>query len=440
MRGRISFCVVGLLACDVGLGPSANALPSYARQTGLPCSGCPTTALELNNGGRLIKLLGYTDRAQNTSITAESTTRRASLNLLQNLPLSVFLETSMTSTKVPQPATQNWNFEFPQDVSLFLAGAWATHVGSFLQIAVDSGVGLRVAEESTGAMARDGRTKPEPQRRGCPRADGFPDIAEGSHWAGSEAMMRRFTASMTFETSATMVLLSFAALAGCKHSAPANAGLKATAQGTALVESSGGHQVGATGTALKDPLVVQVNDDHGTAVPGALVEFHGSAGVSFDPAAVLTDASGQATTSITLGAIAGRYEWSAVTPGKNKAVPLEIVETALGYQQRVGSVLADKYCSRCHDSESSPERVSNYDNLEVKPHPFTDGSTLNKMTDADLTSIILHGGPALNRSALMPLNGNTLSAADVKALIAYARAVSDPSYQQAGTVYAGPNL
>jgi len=40
----------------------------------------------------------------------------------------------------------------------------------------------------------------------------------------------------------------------------------------------------------------------------------------------------------------------------------------------------------------------------------------------------------------MPLNGNTLSAADVKALIAYARAVSDPSYQQAGTVYAGPNL
>ena len=193
--------------------------------------------------------------------------------------------------------------------------------------------------------------------------------------------------------------------------------------------------MGATGTALKDPLVVQVNDDQGNAVPGALVEFHGPAGVSFDPSAVLTDSSGQATTSVTLGTISGRYQINAVTPGKTKSVSLDIVETALDYQERVGAILADKYCSRCHDPESSPQRVSNYDNLEVKPHPFTDGNTLNKMSDADLTSIILHGGPALNRSALMPPYGNTLTATDVKALIAYTRAVSDPPYQPPGTVY-----
>jgi hypothetical protein len=163
-----------------------------------------------------------------------------------------------------------------------------------------------------------------------------------------------------------LALFALAAVAGCKHSAPPAAGLKATAAGSAIVESSGGHQVGVTGTVLKDPLVVQVNDDQGTAVPGALVEFHGSAGVAFDPAVMLTDSSGQATTLVTLGSIAGRYQLSAVTPGKSKPVSLDIVETALGYQQRVGSILADKYCNRCHDSESSPERVSNYDNLEVK--------------------------------------------------------------------------
>jgi mono/diheme cytochrome c family protein len=246
--------------------------------------------------------------------------------------------------------------------------------------------------------------------------------------------MRRLTASTIFGTA--LALLSFTLLAGCKHFAPANAGLKATAQGTALVETSGGQQVGVTGTVLRDPLVVQVNDDKGTAVAGALVEFHGSAGVNFDPAAVLTDSSGQATTSVTLGAIAGRYQLTALTPGKSKPVSLDIVETALGYQQRVGEILADRYCNRCHDPESSPERVSNFDNLEVKPHPFTDGNTLNKMSDGDLTSIILHGGPALNRSALMPPYGNTLSAADTKALIAYTRAVSTPPYQPAGTVYA----
>jgi mono/diheme cytochrome c family protein len=246
-------------------------------------------------------------------------------------------------------------------------------------------------------------------------------------------MKRQVTASTPFTCTILVALLP---LAGCKHYAPATAGLKATAAGTAIIESSGGHQVGVTGTALKDPLVVQVNDDQGTAVPGALVEFHGTAGVSFDPAAVLTDSSGQATTLVSLGAVAGRYQINAVTPGKSKPVALGVVETALDYQQRLGSILADQYCNRCHDSESSAQRVSNFDNLEVKPHSFADGGTLNKMSDADLTAIILHGGSALNRSALMPPYGNTLSASDVRALISYTRAVADPPYEPAGTVYA----
>ena len=248
-------------------------------------------------------------------------------------------------------------------------------------------------------------------------------------------MTMRSTVRATLRISACMALLALALLAGCKHAAPPAAGLKGTAEGSALVETSGGKQVGVTGTALKDPLVVQVNDEQGTAVPGALVEFHGSAGVHFDPAMMLTDSSGQATTLVTLGTIAGRYRLSAMTPGKSKPVSLDIVETALAYQQRVGSILADKYCVRCHDQESSPERVSNFENLEVKPHPFAEGETLNKMSDADLTSIIQHGGPALSRSALMPPYGNTLSAADVRALIAYIRAVADPPYEPAGTVY-----
>ena len=230
-------------------------------------------------------------------------------------------------------------------------------------------------------------------------------------------------------------MIALVALAACKRSVPPDGGLKATAAGTAIVESSGGHQVGVIGTALKDPLVVQVNDDQGTAVPGALVEFHGSSGVRFDPAVLITDSSGQATTSVTLGTVAGRYKLSATTPGKSKPATLEIIETALGYQQRVGSILADKYCSRCHDPESSPERVSNFENLAVKPHPFTEGNTLNKMSDSDLTSIIQHGGPALNHSALMPPYGNTLTAADVRALVSYIRAVADPPYQPAGTIY-----
>jgi mono/diheme cytochrome c family protein len=249
-------------------------------------------------------------------------------------------------------------------------------------------------------------------------------------------MKKQFPESALIACTLLAPLLSLLPLEGCKQSVHPSTGLKATAAGTAIVESSGGHQVGATGTALKDPLVVQVNDEQGTAVSGALVEFHGPAGISFDPVTALTDSSGQATTSVSLGAVAGRYQLNVVTPGKSKAATLVVVETALDYQLRLGSIIADQYCNRCHDSESSAERVSNFDNLQVKPHAFSDGATLNKMSDADLMSIILHGGPALNRSALMPPYGNTLSAADVRALISYTRAVADPPYEPAGTVYA----
>jgi mono/diheme cytochrome c family protein len=234
------------------------------------------------------------------------------------------------------------------------------------------------------------------------------------------------------------VLLSSLVLAGaaCTRK-PGAAAPKPTGFGAALVESSGGKQMGATGTVLAQPVVVQVNDDQGNAVAGALVEFGGPAGVSFDPPSGLTDSSGQLSTNVALGSMAGRYQLTAHTSTKaQKAVELKIEEIALGYQQQLGFQLDNKYCARCHDPESTPERVSNYDNLEVKPHPFTEGDTLNKMSDADLTAIIGHGGPALNKSALMPPYGYTLSKTEIEALIAYIRLISDPPYHASGTVYA----
>ena len=240
---------------------------------------------------------------------------------------------------------------------------------------------------------------------------------------------------MTRRPVACAVLLLTTIGTGCKHPSTPSSGLKPTATGSAIVVSSGDKQAAPTGSVLANPLVVQVNDDQGNSVTGALVEFHGPAGVLFDPAAVLTDSSGQATTAVRLGTIGGLYEVSATTPGKSHPVTLQIAETALGYQQQLGSILQDKYCSRCHDPESSAAQVSNYDNLAVKPHAFTDGNTYNKMSNADMLSIIQHGGPALNRSALMPPYGNTLSPTDVQAVIAYIRVMADPPYRPAGTVY-----
>lgn len=207
--------------------------------------------------------------------------------------------------------------------------------------------------------------------------------------------------------------------------------------GTAVVESSGGKQIAAAGTTLPQPVIVQVNDEQGNAVTGALVQFQGPAGVVFDPAAGLTDSSGQLSTNVSLGGQAGRYRISALTITKDKQpATMSLEEIALDYQGILGRQLNDQYCSRCHDPESTPERVSNYDNLAVKPHPFTEGETLNKMSDADLVAIISHGGPALNKSPLMPPYAYTLSKTDIQALISYIRAVSDPPYRVPGIVYA----
>jgi mono/diheme cytochrome c family protein len=237
--------------------------------------------------------------------------------------------------------------------------------------------------------------------------------------------------------SLIMVTLLAVSASSCSHKAAPVVPRKLAAFGAAIVESSGGKQTTQAGTALPQPLIVQVNDQQGSAVAGALVEFSAAPGVTFDPADALTDSSGQVTTNITLGGTAGRYQLTASTTDKSREnITLTIEEIALGYQQTLGRQLNDQYCERCHNPESTVERVSNFDNLEIKPHAFTEGDTLNKISDADLTAIISYGGPALNKSALMPAWGNTISKSDIQALISYIRAVSDPPNRNTGPMYA----
>jgi hypothetical protein len=127
--------VLVLLFASAVNPPKVEAVPSYARQTGLACSGCHYTPPELNPAGRRFKLTGYVDRADETKvIKTDGGKKRAALDLLASLPLSAWLEASFTSTKSPVPGTQNGSIEMPQDVSLFLSGAWTSHVGSFMQM------------------------------------------------------------------------------------------------------------------------------------------------------------------------------------------------------------------------------------------------------------------------------------------------------------------
>ncbi|MGA7847976.1 MAG: hypothetical protein WCA13_02625 [Terriglobales bacterium] len=135
----VAVAIVVLLVFAALNPPSAMAVPSYARQTGLSCNGCHYTPPELNPAGRRFKLLGYVDRGDQTkTVTSEGKKTHAALDLLASLPLSVMFEASFTNTNSAVPTTQNGSFEFPQDISLFLAGAWTSNVGSFLQVTYDT--------------------------------------------------------------------------------------------------------------------------------------------------------------------------------------------------------------------------------------------------------------------------------------------------------------
>ena len=224
---------------------------------------------------------------------------------------------------------------------------------------------------------------------------------------------------------------------GCSRKTSSPGTPAATGHGAAIVLSSGDKQIGSAGSVLDQPIVVQVNDAQGNAVTGAPVWMQGRNDVRFDPANGITDSSGQFTTSVALGGMGGRYQIAAyTTDNSGKRVDTKFEEIALGYMQGLGAQLNDQYCSRCHSNESTPERVSNYDNLNTKPHPFTEGDTLNKLSDEDLAAIVTHGGGALNKSPEMPPFGFTLSKSDIQALVAYIRAVADPPYRASGLAYA----
>ena len=237
---------------------------------------------------------------------------------------------------------------------------------------------------------------------------------------------------------ALLAALALMTTAGCQRvSQPATPAAKGF--GAAIVDIGGESQVAGVGAPLDQPVVAQVNDAQGNGVAGALVQFSAAGGVRFDPPAGLTGSDGQFSTMARLGGESGRYVLAATTRDKaGKSLKVTFPEIALDYQQTLGRQLNEKYCSRCHNPESTAERVSNHDNLSVPPHSFSDGATLNKISQANLIQIISRGGAALGKSPQMPPYSPTLSASDIEALAAYVRAVADPPYRPRGVFDANP--
>lgn len=124
---------IGVIAVAAGvllLAPRrAQALPSYARQTGQQCAACHNGFPELTPYGRLFKLNGYTFGGGTSDLP----------------PVAGMSLNSFNHTKASQPGGAAQHFG-PNDnlasdqTSLFYGGAITDHLGAFAQLTYD-GVG-----------------------------------------------------------------------------------------------------------------------------------------------------------------------------------------------------------------------------------------------------------------------------------------------------------
>ena len=109
----------------------------------------------------------------------------------------------------------------------------------------------------------------------------------------------------------------------------------------------------------------------------------------------------------------------------------------LSYQQAQGKRIVYQQCVWCH-ADATPAGPSNRSNLTPVPTLLNDGATLNAESDEYMQNIITLGGTAMGKSAMMPPYGRMFSAAEIRSVIAFTRAIAQPPYQpsaRAGSQY-----
>lgn len=107
-------------------------IPSFSRQTKLPCAACHYQFPELTPFGRLFKLNGYTLTGL-VPISSTDTAGNVTLALAPIPPASAMVIGSVTNLARAKPETQNNTAQFPQQASLFVGGQIAPKVGAFTQ-------------------------------------------------------------------------------------------------------------------------------------------------------------------------------------------------------------------------------------------------------------------------------------------------------------------
>jgi len=97
---------------------------------------------------------------------------------------------------------------------------------------------------------------------------------------------------------------------------------------SSMVLASGGGQTGKVGSSLAQPAIVKVLASDNQGVPGVAVTFAAPTGGAVGSTSVVTDANGQAQTTLTLGTAAGPQSFAAAATGVGGSLSVAIPATA----------------------------------------------------------------------------------------------------------------
>jgi mono/diheme cytochrome c family protein len=100
----------------------------------------------------------------------------------------------------------------------------------------------------------------------------------------------------------------------------------------------------------------------------------------------------------------------------------------LNYDEAQGKRIFYTQCVWCH-ADATPAGPSNRSNLNPMPVLMNDGTALNHESDEYLENIIALGGSAVSKSAMMPPYSQMLTQQEILQVVAYTRAIAQPSYQ-----------
>lgn len=139
IRQTITY-TTGLLAgtAMLVLSANANAVPSFARQTGLACAACHTVFPKLTSFGRLFKLNAYTMTGLK-QIMAKNTMAASGLQINEIPPLSAMLQVGATLPAKAAPNAPRGDIQLPEKLSFYFAGEINPRMGAFIQVTMDGG-------------------------------------------------------------------------------------------------------------------------------------------------------------------------------------------------------------------------------------------------------------------------------------------------------------